>query len=83
MPLGVVVPWNEVKRRAIVDALDQCGGNRVLAAQLLGIGKTTIYRMARACNYRPTMSIILFYPLSIKESPFFHQGEISVGRERS
>jgi hypothetical protein len=26
MPFGVVAPWNEVKRRAIVDALDQCGG---------------------------------------------------------
>jgi hypothetical protein len=71
MPLRVVIPWNEVKRRAAVDALDQCGGNRVLAAQLLGIGKTTIYRIERTCNYQPTMSIIVFCPLGIKGSPFF------------
>jgi len=44
---------DEVKRRAIVDALDTCGGNYALAAQLLGIGKTTIYRMARVYNYQP------------------------------
>ena len=71
MPQGIVVPWNEVKRRAIEDALDQCGGNRVLATQLLGIGKTTICRIARKCNYQPSMSIIVFCPLSItKGSPF-------------
>jgi hypothetical protein len=40
MPQGVVVPWNGVKRRAILDALDECGGNRLLAAQLLRIGRT-------------------------------------------
>jgi DNA-binding NtrC family response regulator len=53
MPQALVVPWNEVKRLAIVDALDQCGGRRALAARLLGIGKTTIYRMARVYNYQP------------------------------
>jgi transcriptional regulator of acetoin/glycerol metabolism len=45
--------WEEVKRRAMVDALDTCGGNYALAAQLLGIGRTTIYRMARVYNYQP------------------------------
>jgi transcriptional regulator of acetoin/glycerol metabolism len=44
---------DEVKRRAIVDALDTCGGNYAVAAQLLGIGRTTIYRMARVYNYQP------------------------------
>jgi transcriptional regulator of acetoin/glycerol metabolism len=43
----------EVKRRAIVDALDKCDGKRILAARLLGIGKSTIYRRARAHNYQP------------------------------
>jgi transcriptional regulator of acetoin/glycerol metabolism len=52
-PFGIVLPLDQVKRRAIVDALDKCGGNCLLAAQLLGIGKTTIYRMARAYSYQP------------------------------
>ena len=46
-PLGTILPLSEVKRRVIVDALDKCGGNYLLAAHLLGIGRTTIYRMGR------------------------------------
>ena len=34
----------DLERRAIKEALDACGGDRVRAAKLLGIGKTTIYR---------------------------------------
>ena len=49
-PVGVVVPWKAVKRRAIVDALDMCRGDRHLSA-ITGIGKTTIYRMKRAYSY--------------------------------
>jgi transcriptional regulator of acetoin/glycerol metabolism len=52
-PSGIVIPLDQVKRQAIVDALDKCSGNYCLAAQLLGIGRTTIYRMARMYNYRP------------------------------
>jgi|HubBroStandDraft_2_1064218.scaffolds.fasta_scaffold442538_2 transposase len=52
-PFGIVLPFSEVKRRVIVDALDKCGGDYRLAARLLGLGKTTIYRMARAYNYQP------------------------------
>jgi DNA-binding NtrC family response regulator len=51
-PLGIIIPLEEVKRRVICDALDKCGGNYPLAARLLGIGKTTVYRMARAYNYQ-------------------------------
>lgn len=55
-PLGIVLPMDEVKRRVIVDALDKCSGDRILAARLLGIGKTTLYRMARAWHYeRPDL----------------------------
>jgi transcriptional regulator of acetoin/glycerol metabolism len=46
-PLGTILPLSEVKRRVILDALDKCGGNYLLAAHLLGIGRTTIYRMGR------------------------------------
>jgi transcriptional regulator of acetoin/glycerol metabolism len=52
-PLGAILPLDEVKRRVIVDALDKCGGNCCLAARSLGIGKTTVYRMARQYNYQP------------------------------
>lgn len=52
-PLGIVLPLNEVKRRSIVDALDKCCGNYCLAAHLLGVGKTTMYRMAKEYNYQP------------------------------
>jgi transcriptional regulator of acetoin/glycerol metabolism len=46
-PLGIILPLDEVKRRAIRDALDKCGGNCSLAASLLGLGSSTVYRMAR------------------------------------
>jgi DNA-binding NtrC family response regulator len=54
-PLGIILPLDEVKRRAICEALDKCGGNYLLAARLLGIGRTTVYRMARLYNYEPPM----------------------------
>jgi DNA invertase Pin-like site-specific DNA recombinase len=52
-PSGIIVPLNQVKRQAIVDALDKCSGDYCLAARLLGISRTTVYRMARRYNYRP------------------------------
>ena len=52
-PLRIIVPLAEVKRRAIIDALDRCDGSYRLAARLLGIGKTTLYRMAKTYNYEP------------------------------
>jgi transcriptional regulator of acetoin/glycerol metabolism len=51
-PLGIILPLDEVKWRAICDALDKCGGNHILAARHLGIGKTTVYRTAKAHNYQ-------------------------------
>ena len=39
-----VTPLQKLERRAIVSALEETGGDRVRAAKLLGIGKTTIYR---------------------------------------
>jgi transcriptional regulator of acetoin/glycerol metabolism len=47
-PFGIVLPLSEVKGRAIVDALDRCGGDYLFAARLLGIGRSTVYRIARA-----------------------------------
>jgi transcriptional regulator of acetoin/glycerol metabolism len=53
-PLGPILPLHEVKRRVIVDALDKCNGNYRLAARLLGIGKSTVYRMATQLNAADT-----------------------------
>jgi transcriptional regulator of acetoin/glycerol metabolism len=53
-PSGIIFPLDQVKRRAIVEALDECDSNYFLATQLLGIWRTTIYR--RAYNYQtPTI----------------------------
>ncbi|MDQ6662795.1 MAG: sigma-54 dependent transcriptional regulator [Acidobacteriota bacterium] len=39
-----VVPLHEIEKRAIIEALEQTKGDRGVAAQLLGIGRTTLYR---------------------------------------
>jgi two-component system response regulator HydG len=45
LPSGLrVTPLAEVERRAILSTIDQLNGDKLLAARLLGIGKTTLYR---------------------------------------
>ena len=44
---GQVVPMSEVERVAILHALDCCGLNATLAAQMLEIGPATMYRKLR------------------------------------
>lgn len=39
-----ILPLAEMERRAILGAIDQLNGDKLLAARLLGIGKTTLYR---------------------------------------
>ncbi len=39
-----VIPLTELERRAIVNALEYTKGDRAVAAHLLGIGRTTLYR---------------------------------------
>lgn len=39
-----LVPLKEMERRAILRALREAGGDKLMAARLLGIGKTTLYR---------------------------------------
>ena len=43
-PVPAVIPLAELERRAILNALEYTRGDRALAAQLLGIGRTTLYR---------------------------------------
>jgi transcriptional regulator of acetoin/glycerol metabolism len=42
--LPTVIPLVELERRAIMNALDYTKGDRAVAAHLLGIGRTTLYR---------------------------------------
>jgi DNA-binding NtrC family response regulator len=42
-----VIPIVDLERQAIENAVIQAHGDKVLAAQLLGIGKTTLYRKLR------------------------------------
>ena len=39
-----IVPLAQLEREAILNALHELNGDRITAAQLLGIGKTTLYR---------------------------------------
>ncbi len=39
-----IVPLSDLERQAILSTIDQLNGDKLLAARLLGIGKTTLYR---------------------------------------
>jgi two-component system response regulator HydG len=41
---NVVVPMSELERQAILNTIAQLNGDKLKAARLLGIGKTTLYR---------------------------------------
>ena len=43
-PNAPIIPLMELERRAIMNALDYTKGDRAVAAHLLGIGRTTLYR---------------------------------------
>jgi DNA-binding NtrC family response regulator len=45
--LGRIPPLQETVRRAVLDAVDKCDGNVMLAANCLEVGKTTLYRYLR------------------------------------
>ena len=49
-----IIPLREVERRAIQNALTVARGDKLVAARLLGIGKTTMYRKLR--NYHEARS---------------------------
>jgi two-component system response regulator HydG len=43
-PREGILPLRELEKRAIMQAVEELGGDKLLAARLLGIGKTTLYR---------------------------------------
>ncbi len=48
--LPSVIPLAELEKRAILNALDYTKGDRAVAAHLLGIGRTTLYRKLKEYN---------------------------------
>lgn len=47
-----IVPLHVLERRAILNAIEHTQGDRTRAAELLGIGRTTLYRKLK--EYRAT-----------------------------
>ena len=43
-----IIPMADVERHTILAALEQVKGDKLQAAQLLGIGKTTLYRKLKS-----------------------------------
>jgi two-component system response regulator HydG len=39
-----IVPMSELEKQTILSTITQLNGDKLLAARLLGIGKTTLYR---------------------------------------
>ncbi|MEI8198085.1 MAG: sigma-54 dependent transcriptional regulator [Phycisphaerae bacterium] len=48
-----IVPLSELEKRAISEALIETRGDRTIAAQLLGIGRTTLYRKLKEYALSP------------------------------
>lgn len=46
-------PWLETQKTEVEQALKKAKGDKVLAASLLGIGKTTMYRKAAKFRLKP------------------------------
>jgi two-component system response regulator HydG len=44
MPESRILPMVELERQTILTAIAQLDGDKLMAAKLLGIGKTTLYR---------------------------------------
>jgi two-component system response regulator HydG len=44
------VPLEELERRAILRTLRETAGDKLAAARILGIGKTTLYRKLKQYN---------------------------------
>jgi DNA-binding NtrC family response regulator len=47
---SAVIPLSEMERGAIINALEYTKGDRMMAAHLLGIGRTTLYRKLKEYN---------------------------------
>jgi two-component system response regulator HydG len=50
--ISKVMPLAQMEKQAILSAINQLGGDKLLAARLLGIGKTTLYRKLKEYGCR-------------------------------
>jgi DNA-binding NtrC family response regulator len=53
-----LLPLEELERRAILHALSETGGDKLAAARILGIGKTTLYRKLKQFEKESKLSLI-------------------------
>src|ERR1700685_2542913 len=53
-----LLPLEELERRAILRALRESGGDKLAAARLLGIGKTTLYRKLKQYEVPPQTTLL-------------------------
>lgn len=51
--VATVIPLAELEKRAILNALEYTRGDRAVAAHLLGIGRTTLYRKLKEYGVQP------------------------------
>jgi two-component system response regulator HydG len=42
--MAKIIPISELERKTILNTITQLNGDKLMAARLLGIGKTTLYR---------------------------------------
>ena len=47
-----ILPLEELERRAILKTLRETSGDKLAAARMLGIGKTTLYRKLKQYNMK-------------------------------
>jgi PAS domain S-box-containing protein len=53
IPGNMLTP-NQIKKQRLLEALEQTNGNRAMAARLLGIGRTTLYRQLKKFDLLPS-----------------------------
>jgi len=49
---GKIIPISELEKETIIRAITQLNGDKLLAARLLGIGKTTLYRKLKEYGFQ-------------------------------
>jgi two-component system response regulator HydG len=47
-----IIPISEMERKTILSTITQLNGDKLLAARLLGIGKTTLYRKLKEYDFQ-------------------------------
>ncbi len=57
-----IAPLAELERQAILFAITHAKGDKLTAARLLGIGKTTLYRKLREYRSNPSNGIVYRFP---------------------